>query len=81
MCLAVPGKIKKIEGTKAFFDFEDQEYIADVSLVMEPKVGDWILMHDGRALSKINEEEAAENLDLLKQQAADSAHGHAHSTH
>jgi hydrogenase expression/formation protein HypC len=66
MCLAVPGKIKKIEGIKAFFDYEKKEYEADVSLVQNPKVGDWIMMHDGRALSKISDDEAKENLEFIK---------------
>lgn len=66
MCLAVPGKIKSIENNFVFFDFKGEEYKADVSLAPEVKVGDWILMHDGRALSKISQKEAKENLDFIK---------------
>lgn len=66
MCLAIPGKIKKIDGSTAFFDYEAEEYGADVSLVQKPKVGDWIMMHDGRALSKISADEAKENLKFIK---------------
>lgn len=66
MCIAVPGKIKMIDENTAFFDYLDQEYRADISLAPEVKVGDWILMHDGRALSKISEDEARENLEFLK---------------
>mgnify|MGYP001015512272 CR=1 FL=1 len=76
MCLAIPGKIKKLDGNSAYFDFKDREYCADVSLVKEPKVGDWILMHDGRALSVISEEEATENLKLIEEQEAEHSHHH-----
>jgi len=66
MCLAIPGKIKKIEGNTAFFNYDGHEYKADISLAPEVKKGEWILMHDGRALSKITEEEARENLEFIK---------------
>lgn len=66
MCIAVPGKITKIKEAKAFFDYQGKEYRADISLAPEVKAGDWILMHDGRALSKITEEEARENLEFIK---------------
>lgn len=66
MCLAIPGKVKKIKSNIAFFDYDGKEYSADISLAPDIKVGDWILMHDGRALSKISEEEAKENLEFIK---------------
>jgi len=74
MCLAIPGKIKKIEGSAALFDFKGHEYMADVSLVANPQVGDWILMHDGRAMSKITEKEAEENLEFIEKQESDHSH-------
>jgi hydrogenase expression/formation protein HypC len=66
MCLAIPGKIKKIEENMAFFDYDGREYQADILLAGEVEKGDWILMHDGRALSKISESEAKENLEFIK---------------
>ena len=66
MCLAIPGKVKKIEESWAYFDFEEKEYRADISLAPNVSVGDWILMHDGRALSKISQKEAKENLEFIK---------------
>lgn len=75
MCLAIPGKIKKIDGQSAYFDFHGHEYCSDVSLVDNAKVGEWILIHDGRALSKISEKEAKENLDFIREH---EAHNHSH---
>lgn len=66
MCLAVPGKIKKILGSFAYFDYNGLEYRADISFASGVKVGNWILMHDGRALSKISAREAKENLEFIK---------------
>lgn len=66
MCLAIPGKVKKIDKNTAFFDYEGKEYRSDISLAPEIKIGDWILMHDGRALSKISDEEAQENLEFIQ---------------
>lgn len=66
MCLAIPGKIKKIKEHTAYFDYDGKSYSADISLAPEVGVGDWILMHDGRALSKITEKEAKENLEFIK---------------
>lgn len=66
MCLAIPGKIKKIKKNIADFEYEGKNYKVDISLAPEVKIGDWILMHDGRALSKISEEEALENLEFIK---------------
>ena len=59
-------KIKKIEGSNAFFDYLGKEYRADISLAPAVNIGDWILMHDGRALSKITPKEAKENLEFIK---------------
>jgi len=66
MCLAIPGKIKNIEGNIAYFDYDGKEYRSDISLAPGVKIGDWILMHDGRALSKISQKEAKENLEFIK---------------
>lgn len=66
MCLAIPGKIKKIDGNVATFIYNHTKYEADISLAPDVEVGDWILMHDGRALSKITEKEAKENLEFIK---------------
>lgn len=66
MCLAIPGKVKKIKDNLAYFDYGGKEYSADISLAPNVNVGSWILMHDGRALSKITQKEAKENLEFIK---------------
>ena len=67
MCLAIPGKVKKIKGNLALFDYEKKEYKCDISFAPDVKVGSWVLMHDGRALSKVSASEAKENIKLIKE--------------
>ena len=76
MCLAIPGKVKKIEENIAFFEYDGKEYKSDISLAPHVKVGDWILMHDGRALSKITASEAKENLEFIKTHEEMDDHHH-----
>lgn len=76
MCLAIPGKVKKIEENTATFDYDGKEYKADISLSPKVKVGDWILMHDGRALSKITATEAKENLEFIRTHEEMADHEH-----
>lgn len=66
MCLAIPGKIIEIKNNSAFFRYGGKKYKADILLAPDLKIGDWILMHDGRALSKISDKEAQENLDFIR---------------
>jgi len=67
MCLGIPGQVVEI------LDPADHRATCevDVGLVMgDPgglKVGEWVLIHVGFAMAKIDEEEAASTLDFIKQ--------------
>ncbi len=63
MCLAVPGKIVRIEGDVGEIDFGGVIRKANVSMV-EGKVGDWAIVHAGFAIEIIDEEEALETIKL-----------------
>jgi len=71
MCLGVPGKITVIytSGTlqMAKIDFGGVIREACIEAVPEAKVGDWTIIHAGFALNMMNEEEAQETLDALRQ--------------
>lgn len=73
MCLGVPGKITVIytSGTlqMAKIDFGGVIREACIEAVPEAKVGDWTIIHAGFALNRMNEEEAQETLDALRQLA------------
>jgi hydrogenase expression/formation protein HypC len=67
MCLAVPGKILDIdENDVANVDFGGVERPVNVSLV-EVEVGDYVIVHAGYAIQRLNEEEALQSLDLFRQ--------------
>ncbi len=70
MCLAVPGKIEKIDGQTAVVDVEGNRISAMTALVPEAEVGDWVLVHAGLAVTVMSEEEAQETLGLMKEKYA-----------
>jgi hydrogenase expression/formation protein HypC len=63
MCLAVPGQVVTVEGTQANVDFGGVLRKVNVSLV-DAKVGEWVVVHAGFAIEKMDEEEARETLKL-----------------
>lgn len=67
MCLAVPLCVKRIEGLMA--EVELSGVLRQVSLMLTPeaKVGDYVLVHTGFAISVIDEQEAQATLSLLKE--------------
>lgn len=66
MCLAVPGRIMSIHGQNATIDFGGVQREANVSLV-EPKVGDYVVVHAGFAIQVVDEEEARETIKLWEE--------------
>lgn len=69
MCLAVPVKVVKIEGDSAEVDIGGVSRRISIVLTPEVKVGDYVLLHTGYAISVIDENEAQETLKLFAQMA------------
>jgi hydrogenase expression/formation protein HypC len=69
MCLAVPAKVIAIENKIATVDVTGNTTTADISLIENVNIGDYVLVHAGFAIQKYNEEEAKITLDLLKELA------------
>jgi hydrogenase expression/formation protein HypC len=67
MCLAIPALIKSIKGQQAEVDIEGVTRDASLQLTPEAKVGDYVLLHTGYAISVIDPEEAEETLKLLRE--------------
>ncbi len=71
MCLAVPAKVVAIGADRmARIEMGGLTRETDLSLVPEANVGDYVLVHAGYALQKLDEEEAKMTLDLLAEVAA-----------
>jgi hydrogenase expression/formation protein HypC len=72
MCLAVPGKLTTIEGDDPILragivDFSGITKRVNLSYVPEARIGDFVLVHVGFALSVVDEEEARKVFEYLKQ--------------
>jgi hydrogenase expression/formation protein HypC len=72
MCLAVPGKIISIEGTDPMLrsgkvNFGGILKNINLAYVPEAKIGDYVLVHVGFAISIIDEEEAQQVFEYLRQ--------------
>jgi hydrogenase expression/formation protein HypC len=71
MCLAIPGKIVEIateNQDSAIVDVVGVRRRIDLGLLQEdrPAPGDWVLVHVGFAMSKISEQDAADQMDTLR---------------
>ena len=70
MCLAIPSKIVKIESGMGTIDVDGVQRTCSLLLVEDARVGDWVIVHAGFALHKIDEAAAMESLQILKEAAA-----------
>jgi len=71
MCLAVPAKIVSLdESRQGEVDYLGTRVKANFMLLEEAKPGDWVIIHAGFAISRLDEEEAQETLSLLRELAS-----------
>ncbi len=70
MCLAIPSKIIKIENNIGTIDVDGVQRKVSLLLLEDAKVGDYVIVHAGFALHKIDETVAMETLQLLKEAAS-----------
>ena len=75
MCLAIPSKVLKIdENNMAEVDTLGVKRVVSLDLMPEPvKEGDYVLIHVGYAMGKIDEKEALESIEIYKQLAQAAA--------
>lgn len=67
MCLAVPGEVLSIEGQLAKVSISGVVYEAGLHLLEDVKVGDYVIVHSGYALEKLDPEEAARTLKTFEE--------------
>jgi hydrogenase expression/formation protein HypC len=70
MCLAIPSKIVNIENNIGIIDVDGVQRQASLLLLEDPKVGEYVIVHAGFAIKKIDEEAAMETLKLLREALA-----------
>ena len=67
MCLAIPAKVLSVNWPGALVSIENVEYNASLLLLDDVKPGDYVMLHAGFAIEKVDPEEAAETLRLLNE--------------
>ena len=64
MCLAIPARVMSIKGEKAQVDF-GEGVLRDINVTLvDAKVGEYVLVHAGYAIQKMDEKDAKETLAL-----------------
>ena len=66
MCPAVPGKVLEIKNTVGIVDFNGVKREVRLDLV-DVKIGDYVIVHTGFAIEKMDEKDALESLDIWKE--------------
>ena len=67
MCLAVPMKLIKIEGEMGLVEVGNVRREVGLQLMEEVKTGDYLIVHAGFAIQKLNEKDALETLALFRE--------------
>jgi hydrogenase expression/formation protein HypC len=75
MCLAIPALVLRIDGTSAVVSIEDVEYSASLLLLDDVQPGDYVMLHAGFAIQKVDAEEAAFTLQLLQDEVRNRPEG------
>ncbi len=69
MCLAIPSKIIEIKDNMGVIDVAGVRRETSLLLLEAPQVGDWVIVHAGFAIQKIDEAAAQESLRYLREAA------------
>jgi len=67
MCIAIPGRVVEVDYPFAIVDFKGTKRKVRVDLLDDLREGDWVLVHVGIAIQKVDEEEAKRTVELLEQ--------------
>jgi len=66
MCLAIPAVVRSLDNQMATVEVAGVTRHASVHLLEDVQVGDYLIIHAGFALSKLDEQEAQETMRLLE---------------
>ncbi len=70
MCLAIPAKIVSLQYPIATIDVDGVQREASVLLIEDAAAGDYVIVHAGFAIQKIDESAALESLKYIREAAA-----------
>lgn len=66
MCVAVPGKVTKVFEHEAMVSFQGVEKRVNTVFIEDLHLGEYVLVHVGCAIEKIDEEEALKTIELFE---------------
>ncbi len=69
MCLAIPSRIVEINDTKGIVDVDGVKREVSLLMIEEPQIGDYVIVHAGFAIQRIDEQAAQESLEALREVA------------
>ncbi|NUM45294.1 MAG: HypC/HybG/HupF family hydrogenase formation chaperone [Anaerolineales bacterium] len=68
MCLAIPGRLVEVGEREAVVDLDGvRRSISTILLEEPPEVGDWVVIHVGFAITRLDVTEAETTLALLRE--------------
>lgn len=67
MCLGMPMRIKRIEKDLALTETDGLQRKANIQFLSDAKVGDYVIVHAGFAIEKVDEKRARETLALFSE--------------
>jgi hydrogenase expression/formation protein HypC len=70
MCLAIPMRVVAIEGNQAKVEVGDTVYRANLDLLNDVAIGDYVIVHAGFAIEKLDEAAAQESLAIWNEMAS-----------
>lgn len=70
MCLAIPARITHINDQMGTIDMEGVQREVSLLLLEDARVGDYVIVHAGFAIHRIDEAEAKASLKLLREMAS-----------
>jgi hydrogenase expression/formation protein HypC len=71
MCLSIPVRVESVDGVKASGEIGGASMMIRLDLLPDTKVGDYVLVHSGYAIEKLDEEFAQGTLSLLNEMMND----------
>ena len=69
MCLAIPLKITEINGNDGVGEANGLRRKIRLDFIREPKIGDYVIVHAGFAMERMNEQQALDNLQAIQEVA------------
>jgi hydrogenase expression/formation protein HypC len=71
MCLGIPSKVIEVDSIfkTGKIDYLGTKVKTNFALLDDVKIGEWVIVHAGFAISRLDEADALETLDMLREMA------------